>query len=324
MNIQLAAFSFVDLNVGWWRAPLVAALLLTFTGAAQAAPFVVGLAIKNDLDSNGNISVINGSKVKVAYMVDDPGKNSNKADKIQLLRVSDDSVVSSVERGKKKSGTVSLLVKKSENEQLYVRYREKGTGKVFTVISHPDDPDYIPLWSIPKASLGDVTIGLNALENPEGAASISGVAFRNENSDTDQETQCQLKHTSTYSYYRAVAGADSASCDAFADIRLPHGRTLTGLSCTVYDDTGTSGIRIKFNLIRVSLSEETDSKLFETPRSTGVDQREQLSDTTIDNPANGIVDNKAFTYKIYANFSTNDFSSIGDNGRLYGCSVSYR
>jgi len=153
---------------------VAAALILTFAGAAQAVTFSVGLAIENEMDSNGNITVIDGSKMRVAYTVNNlsismKDKESNKADQIQLVRVEGDEVVSSVARGKKKSGTVSLVVKNSENEKLYVRYVRKGKdGEEITRISHPDDPGHIPLSSIPKASISDLAIGLNALETEPG------------------------------------------------------------------------------------------------------------------------------------------------------------
>lgn len=139
-----------------------AVVLMMFAGNAYAV-ITVGLAIENDLDSNGNITVINGSKVKVAYTVtEDTDNDLNKKDKIQLLRVSDDSVVFSVERGKKKSGSVSLKVKNSEDEQLYVRYVQKN-GTEISRTSHPADSG-IPLLSIAKENLGGITVRLNAVE----------------------------------------------------------------------------------------------------------------------------------------------------------------
>ena len=130
-------------------------------GAVQAAPFEVGLVIEKDMDSNGTIAVINGSKVKVAYEVDDPNKLSNKKDKIQLLRVSDDSVVSSVARGKKKSGTVSLKVE-SEDEQLYVGYVLKGQTEPAATVSHPDNVGFIPMMSIANMTQEELIINAAA------------------------------------------------------------------------------------------------------------------------------------------------------------------
>lgn len=156
---------FITFQIKQWLALVVVTLILTLAGTAQAAPFFIGLSIENNMDSNGNITVINGSKVKVAYMVDDPDKFLNKADKIQLRRVSDDSVVSSLTRGKKKSGTVLLKVKNSQNEQLYVGYVRKGETDATATYSHPDNAGHIPLLSIPKAGISDLTKGLNAVES---------------------------------------------------------------------------------------------------------------------------------------------------------------
>ncbi len=145
--------------------PLIAALILMFTGTAYAE-IDIGLFIQNDIDSNGNISVVNGGKVKVGYEVfQDDDKELNKADKIQLLRVEDDGIVSSVLRGKKKSGSISLKVKNSEDEQLYVRYIRKGkAAEVVATVSKPGDPGFVPLVSIAKASLADLTVRLNAAD----------------------------------------------------------------------------------------------------------------------------------------------------------------
>ncbi len=142
---------------------LAAAAMLLFAGNAHAV-IEVGLAIENDLDQNGNITVINGSRVSVAYtVIEDTDNDLNKKDKIQLLRVDDDSIVDQVERGKKKTGTVSLQVNESEAESLYVRYVRKGKAATeITRVSHPDDPDYTPLLSIARANTADLTIGLNA------------------------------------------------------------------------------------------------------------------------------------------------------------------
>ena len=100
----------------------IGASMLLFVGNAYAV-ITVGLSIDNDLDSNGNITVINGSKVKVSYaVIEDTDKDLHKNDVIQLLRVSDDSVVDSVKRGKKKNGSAVLKVKNSVDEALYVHY----------------------------------------------------------------------------------------------------------------------------------------------------------------------------------------------------------
>jgi len=146
---------------------LAGALLLLCADNAFAVSFSVGLNIAHDLDGNGNMTVLNGSKLRVEFEVTDPDQSLNRKDKIQLVRVAGDEVVSSVGRGKKASGAVLLLVKKSENEALYVRYIRNGEAEVIATASHPESENYIPLRSIPKADLKDLTIRVNALENAQ-------------------------------------------------------------------------------------------------------------------------------------------------------------
>jgi len=139
----------------------------------------VGLFIQNDMDSNGNISVINGTKVKVGWEVlSNADKLLGKSDKIQLVRVLDDTVISSVTRGKGSSGTVSLKVKNSANEKLYVRYQVKKDGSFPAVIPDVSDPDHIPLVSIPGANLADLSIRVSALEAAPPPLYIKAAIYR--------------------------------------------------------------------------------------------------------------------------------------------------
>ena len=91
--------------------PLLALLMLGFSTTAMAATCpgtCVDLQIKHELDNNGVMSVINGNKLKVKWFIDDNSdKLLNKADKIELVTVDGDRVLSSVTRGKGSSGTVS-------------------------------------------------------------------------------------------------------------------------------------------------------------------------------------------------------------------------
>ena len=123
----------------------IGASMLLFVGNAYAV-ITVGLSIDNDLDSNGNITVINGSKVKVSYaVIEDTDKDLHKNDVIQLLRVSDDRVVDSVKRGKKKNGSAVLKVKNSVDEALNQDIAPRGPGFYRLVIHRqgqrcrPDD-----------------------------------------------------------------------------------------------------------------------------------------------------------------------------------------
>jgi hypothetical protein len=144
---------------------LVVLLVYGFPGNAAPAPFLVNIVIENDMDANSQITVVNGDRVKVSFEVIDPEKLLNKGDKIQLLRVDGNSIVSSASRGRKNSGSVSLPVKKTADEALYVRYIRKGKdGQVLDIVSHPDDPDHVPLLSLAKLNSAELTRGLYAAE----------------------------------------------------------------------------------------------------------------------------------------------------------------
>ena len=205
------------------RAICTSVLLLMFTGAVQAVPFGAGIAIENEMDSNGNITVVNGSKVYVAYEIEDPDKVSNKADKIQLLRVVDDSVVSSVERGKRKSGRVSLKVRHSEGEALYVRYLRKGKhGEEISRISYPDDPDYIPLLSIARVSFAELTVRVNAVETAPAVAAETTFSSFYEDFIPPTSSQC-----AEWKKFRQNLQPERYSC---VQLSSSHGRGVTECS----------------------------------------------------------------------------------------------
>jgi len=145
---------------------LIGALMLVQAGPANSVDTGVGLVIENDTDSNGIISVVEGTSVRVTWMV--VGDNEaplNKRDVIELLRAEDDSLVASAVRGKGTSGTVSLKVRKSVGEELYVRYRVKKDDSIQNATPDIADPGRVALMSIAAANLDDLAIRTNALES---------------------------------------------------------------------------------------------------------------------------------------------------------------
>jgi len=126
-------------------------------------PASIGLSIENEIDSNGNWSVVDGTRVNVAWVANDK-KLLSKKDTILLVRVSDNSIVSSAVRGKGNSGSVSLKVKKSAGEELYVLYNARKSDISPCAIPNLLDPNHTPLVSIPGADVSGLTIRLNALE----------------------------------------------------------------------------------------------------------------------------------------------------------------
>lgn len=281
---------------------VVGALLLLLSGNAFAV-ITVTLTVDNEVDKNGNISVINGTNVEVSFSVDEDTDNDlNKNDKIELLRVSDDSVVDSTKRGKKKSGTVKLKVKNSEGEQLYVQYKRKGNaGTVITQTSHPD----VPLWSIAKQNVSDLTIAVNALNT--GAVSVAGGGFH----DINEANTCQLSQTSFMLNYSAGNG-----CDAFASVQLPDGATLTHMDCLVFDNDSGSSVNIDVDLRRIDLATSGASIVFSSASSVDSPSLQTISDTTT---TLGKVDNSSYAYLLWADFGPS--SPVGLV--LYGCTIGY-
>ena len=94
--------------------------MLTLAGNASAA-ITVELTFNNETDQFGNYTLIKNDKLKVKWQViEDTDNDLHEKDKIQVLRVSDDEVLQSIQREKpgKSSGTVTIKMKDAA-EQLY-------------------------------------------------------------------------------------------------------------------------------------------------------------------------------------------------------------
>lgn len=311
---RISYTKFIRFQVKQCIKPLIAASILMFAGNAYAV-IDVGLAIENDLDSNGNITVINGSKVKVAYsVIEDTNNVLHKNDKIQLRRVSDNSVVASVSRGKKKSGSVSLKVKNSEDEQLYVNYQLKGGGDLITRTSHPGDPGFIALLSTAKASTADLTLEVNAMKTGR-AVSVHASAFKDW---VFGSAGCNYVLSSVwYGYYSS--GSD---CSATASVSLPDRVELSSINCRVFDSSFTGGWEItEVRLRRVDLTGTVSNvvDVFQTGTSDN-SGFQTLSDST---PAAGtaVVDNSLYAYTLWIDFGFNVAATTAI--RFYGCSIAY-
>ena len=281
---------------------LLAASILMFAGNAYAV-ITVGLAIENDADSNGDITVVNGGKVKVAYtVIEDTDKDLKKTDKIQLLRVSDDSIVSSVARGKKKSGSVRLKVRNSEGEQLYVRYIRKS-GTVIATASEQ-------VTTIARASVVDLTIEQNAMRKALLSGSLV-IPYYEFEPWWGNATECIRGSFGDSSYYYDVSTTNS-NCDAFAPLHLPDGATITDLSCSVFDNTASTSISASI----ITRGPFPVSTGFATPGTT-----DSTSDQTISDTGTHVVDNGSRGYFIFMNSSSSN--TVGNNIRINYCTVTY-
>jgi hypothetical protein len=131
---------------------------------------------------------------------------------------------------------------------------------------------------------------------------------------------CRIYHVPFRSGFYGTVPTDE--CSAVAPLTLPHGATLTDVSCYVTDNIPDGAIRV--SLLRRSLGAETFEFAFETPPS--VDSGNQTIHD--DSPASGpvVVDNTANVYSLWLRFQLIDpeaFAPIGLNLSVTGCRVAY-
>ncbi len=210
---------------------LVLASMLFFAGEACAVT-KVRLSIKNAVDSNGEISVPAGKTVKVKYKVlEDPLGLLGRKDQIQLVRVKDNSVITSIERGEKESGVVSLKVKKSKGEQLYVRYLMDKGKLLVSRVSYPADPGFVPLLSAAKRKPTAATGQAESQQRTAEQAPNAGASTAEESQD--EQLMAKLKP------------------DAKSDQRQQKKRNRAGASKTGIQSFDIRGVSLGMNLSTV-------------------------------------------------------------------------
>jgi len=153
-----------------------------------------------------------------------------------------------------------------------------------------------------------------------GAVSVHPSAFRAELVNSTQATQCLWRVSSLEGNFLTVSGATNAGCDAYAALRLPDGVTLTRLDCTVTDNTGFNTLQA--SLLRFERVTGSTSNIFQTPTSANSGFIQTLSDATA-NAGTAVVDNSSYSYQVFVDYSTNDFST-NFVGSVYGCAVNYQ
>jgi len=133
---------------------------------------------------------------------------------------------------------------------------------------------------------------ISALEVTTGFVSVPPQAFRNE--DTVNDCSWSTSAISRYGHY--VSGGSDA-CDAVAGIQLPHGATLTSLTCYLYDNDMTVGTAVFGRLHRHDFS-DTLSTVFSTPETVDSTSVQVLSDTTLNTAGVEVIDNQNYTYHL--------------------------
>ncbi|MFK5913639.1 MAG: hypothetical protein QM484_04620 [Woeseiaceae bacterium] len=147
-----------------------------------------------------------------------------------------------------------------------------------------------------------------------GSVSVSAASFH----PVRSVTGCSWDSRLGFGYFSpTTSGAD---CDAVSGISLPDGVILTGLSCWLYDNFAANAISVQ--LRRNTLSSGVGASIYSTASTVDSTSRQVLSDSSAS--FSNTVDNSLYTYSVKALFSISPFDALSLNGRVYGCTVSYR
>ena len=153
-------------------------------------------------------------------------------------------------------------------------------------------------------------------DKPRGSVSVPGAAFAD---DTGAE-DCRVGRAA-YAFYQADADAYDVDCDLVAGIQLPDGADLTSMRCGLFDSSAASGMEAY--LVRVELATGEPEYVFVTAGTVDSAIVQFLGDDAAQTGTSR-VDNAKFAYYLAAAFSGTDFTGIGNDMRVYGCTVSYR
>lgn len=149
-----------------------------------------------------------------------------------------------------------------------------------------------------------------------GEVSVAGAAFVEDTGSED----CRVGRGS-YAYILADPEAVDQDCDLVAGIQLPDGAELRSLRCSVYDNYAVNGMELY--LVRVELTSGVPQIVFRTAGTVDSGIPQVVGDGAAE-PGTANVDNAKFAYYVAAGYSYTDFTTAGNELRVYGCSASYR
>lgn len=191
-----------------------------------------------------------------------------------------------------------------------------GSMNTFTAGTAAVAADVNANFSEHTAQINDNHARITAMRT--GAVSVAAQAFRNE-SDAQVCDWTSLQG-SGYGYFETSSSA-TGSCDVVTGIALPDGVTLTGMSCTLLDNTPATSMDGR--LYRTNLTTGASEVVYDTASTIDDAGIQVLSVNLANNPGAELVNNALYVYSLTVNYSAGDFTGIGDAGRVYGCSVTY-
>jgi hypothetical protein len=169
------------------------------------------------------------------------------------------------------------------------------------------------------SALTALTVGSSVSEakppKKSGAVSVAGAAFTDDSGDA----RCRVAK-GAFASYVADAEAGDVDCDLVAGIQLPDAAELTTLTCSVYD--GHLANVMEVYLLRVDLATGEPDYVFVTSGTVDSGTVQLVGDGAAEADTS-IVDNGHYAYYVAAAFAHNDFSSIGTDMRVYGCTVGF-
>lgn len=164
---------------------------------------------------------------------------------------------------------------------------------------------------------------------PDAALSLSAFAFSEWRANTSSTSPCQMRRLGNYAFF-LLPEAFSSSCKMTAPVHLPHGATVTGLSCLVDDELYGSTADSYFHpvtLRQLDLATADTTGILSTSTTSSNIGLQTMTATPFDpEAAEFVIDNTkyAYTLMISADYADDVAAAAeGNTLKMHGCTVSY-
>ena len=260
-----------------------AAALMMASGMAGAADFVT---LPNTFTPN---TTAKASEVNANFEAVAAGANTNNAAIVELNTTKQSRVSSYCAAG----SSIRVI---NANGSVTCETDDIGSGDITGVIAG-------------AGLTGGGTSGDVTLKRAGGYVSIHNSQLVSTNSAASP-----LYYGYTYAYF---SFGSSASAMAFASVNLPHGATVTSLTCSLYNNDGVSANNPEVVLGRITPAGSAAS-LASVASGGDSASLQTLTDSSIYLP---VVDNQNFSYYLYYYPRDGDISAA--NKRFHSCQIGY-
>ncbi len=153
-----------------------------------------------------------------------------------------------------------------------------------------------------------------------GAVSVTAHAFSDYGNNTDDGAlPCHWIRSVNYGFFRNTG---TSACTATAPVALPHGATVTAVSCRLYDNEGSTAYIYPVSLVRSSLTSDTVGSVFSTSFTTTSTGSQIMAASLSGSATLALVDNTSYAYYLSVGFDSTGLVT-NTNLRLYTCKVEY-